>query len=114
MLAIAVDGEGWGEGESADFSKRQGVSLLLGGKLPAPPACRHVLHLSLTALLTSCPERSPSPRSLPRTAAGSGCGTGTNGFNVTIPAVANTYYYIIVSHTNTAGAPLLKLSVKKT
>ena len=78
------------------------------------PAQRATLCCAPDSAAHELAPSAPSPRSLPRTAAGSGCGTGTNGFNVTIPAVANTYYYIIVSHTNTAGAPLLKLSLKKT
>jgi hypothetical protein len=50
--------------------------------------------------------------SLPRTAGGGGCGTANNGFNVTIPAAKNTWYYIIVSHTNIGASPQLRLTVK--
>ncbi|KAI7838969.1 hypothetical protein COHA_007255 [Chlorella ohadii] len=43
-----------------------------------------------------------------------GCSPTTNkGFRLTIPVAKNTWYYIIVSHTNSVGSPLLKLTVTK-
>lgn len=49
---------------------------------------------------------------LPRTATTSGCASGS-GFNVTIPANKNTWYYLIVSHSNAGVPPSVKFNVKR-
>lgn len=55
----------------------------------------------------------PCSPSLPRSHNDNGCGTTNKGFSLTIPVVKDRWYYIIVSHTNTVGSPLLRLSVTK-